>query len=97
MDMIREKIRDIFRWTNPDITCWEMIEKQTEALVELFNRKVYILMADGDGTTRSRPEPFGVAVNSKEEAERFVKEGNVGWNQTYSEIKVFDNFESGVK
>ena len=42
---------------------------------------VYVLLADGDGSMHSSDTSFGVAVTSKEEAERFVNEG---WSWLYT-------------
>jgi hypothetical protein len=50
----------------------------------------YELLADGDGTTRSRDTPFGVAVRTKEEADRFVREGRVGYSNSYRKVVVYD-------
>lgn len=61
------------------------------------SREVYVLLADGDGTMRSIDEPFGVAVNSKEEAERYVKAGGVGYTHSYSKLTVFENHEDAIK
>jgi hypothetical protein len=60
-------------------------------------REVFVLMADDDGTIWSRPEPFGVAVTTESEAQRFVKEGRVGYSQCYFKIKVFDNMEEAIE
>lgn len=58
--------------------------------------KVYILLCDGDGTMRSIDEPFGVAVKSKEEAEKFL-EVNYGYTRSYQEVKIYDNFNEYLK
>ena len=58
---------------------------------------VYVLLADGDGTMRSSDTPFGVAVASKEEAERFLKEGKVGYTHSYAKVRIFEKFEEGIK
>lgn len=57
---------------------------------------LYLLLADGDGTTRSKDMPFGVVVTTKEEAERYVKEGGVGYSHAYEELKVFDNKDNAL-
>lgn len=59
-------------------------------------KSVYILMSDGDGTMRSRDTPFGIAVSSKEEAERFVEEGGHGYTHSYEKIEIFDNKDDGI-
>ena len=58
--------------------------------------KVYVLMADGDGSMRSRDEPFGVGVTTKEEAERFVQEGGVGYTHSYRKIEIFENKDDAI-
>jgi hypothetical protein len=60
-------------------------------------KEVFVLLSDGDGTMRSRDEPFGVAVTSEEEAQRFVKEGNFGYGQSYQKLVVFDNKDEAIK
>ncbi len=57
---------------------------------------VYILLSDGDGTLRSIPEPFGVAVRTEEEAKRFVKEDKVGYSQGYEKVRIFDSAKEGI-
>lgn len=59
-------------------------------------QKVYILKTDGDGTTFSIDKPFGVVVTSKEEAERFVKEGKFGYTHSFEEAVVFDNKDDAL-
>jgi uncharacterized protein YerC len=58
---------------------------------------IYVLLADGDGTMRSIDEPFGVAVNTLEEAKRFKETGHVGYTHSYTRVRVFKNFEDGIK
>ena len=58
---------------------------------------VYVLLSDGDGTMRSSDTPFGVAVTTEAEAERFVKEGKVGYTHSYAKVRVFDNKDDGIK
>lgn len=60
-------------------------------------KKVYILLADGDGTMRSIDTPFGVAVTSREEAERFVKEGGFGYSHSYESVTIFDNKDDAIR
>ena len=57
---------------------------------------VYVLLADGDGTMHSGDTPFGVAVTSKEEADRFVAEGGVGYTHSYKTLKDFANKDDGI-
>jgi hypothetical protein len=58
---------------------------------------VYVLLSDGDGTMRSSDTPFSVAVTTETEAERFVKEGKVGYTHSYAKVRVFDNKDDGIK
>jgi len=60
--------------------------------------EVFVLLADGDGTTRSRPTPFGVAVRSEEEAKafKFNEESNVGYSHDYEKVTLFDKTKEGV-
>lgn len=57
---------------------------------------VHVLLADSDGTMRSRDEPFGVAVTSEEEAKRFVADGKVGYRHSYTKVRVFDNKDAAL-
>lgn len=50
---------------------------------------VYVLLADGDGTMHSRDTQFGVAVTTEKEAKKFVKEGKVGYTNSYAKVRVF--------
>lgn len=59
-------------------------------------KSVYVLMSDGDGTTRSRDEPFGVAVNTESEAKRFVEDGGIGHTDSYQKLTVFDNKDEAI-
>jgi hypothetical protein len=56
-------------------------------------KEVFVLLADGDGTTRSIDEPWGAAVMTKEEAERYVRESNIGYSRSYTRVGVFRTFE----
>jgi len=60
-------------------------------------QEVYVLLADGDGTMRSSNEPFGVAVTTKEEAKRFIKDGGVGYTHSYSKLTIFENKDEAIK
>lgn len=60
-------------------------------------KEVYVLLADSDGTMRSYDEPFGVAVTTEEEAKRYVKEGGIGYSQSYQKLIVFDNKDEVIK
>ena len=59
--------------------------------------EIYVLLADGDGTMRSSCEPFGVAVTTKEEAERYLKDGGVGFYHSYTKVKIFKDKDEGLK
>ncbi len=59
-------------------------------------KEVYVLLADGDGTMRSVDEPFGVAVTTKEEAERFVLEGGVGYSHSFCKLAIFDDKDDAI-
>ena len=63
---------------------------------ECENTEVYMLMADLSGTTFSSDEPLGVAVQSKDEAEKFVKEGGVGFTHSYKKLKVFKEKDTAL-
>jgi hypothetical protein len=58
---------------------------------------VYLLRADEDGTMRSIDKSLGVAVTSFKEAERFVKEGGIGYTHSFEMIKIFDNKDEALK
>ena len=58
---------------------------------------VYVLLCDGDGTMHSSDTPFGVAVTAEAEAERYVKEGHVGYTHSYAKLRVFNNKDDGIK
>lgn len=58
--------------------------------------KVYVLLADTDGTMRSQDEPFGVAVTSENEAKKFVSDCNFGYTRSYKELIVFDDYKKSV-
>ncbi len=60
-------------------------------------QKVYVLLADGDGTLHSDCTPFGVAVATEEEAKRFVAEGKVGYRHHYQELVVFENKDDAIR
>ncbi len=59
--------------------------------------EIYLLLADGDGTMRSINTPFGVAVSSLEEAQRFVLEGGVGYTHSFQKLTVFDNKDIAIE
>jgi hypothetical protein len=59
--------------------------------------EVFVLLADGDGTTSSSDSPFGVAVTTEEEAQRFVREGGVGYSHSYVKVRVFADKDAGLR
>lgn len=77
---------------------FNLIKKHLSKSVSNSTYKViYVLLADGDGTLRSKNEPFGVAVETKEEAELFVKEYNFGYTQSYQEFKIFKTTKDAIE
>lgn len=60
---------------------------------------IYILLADGDGdgTMRSQDTPFGVAVDSEEEALKYVAEGGVGFTHSFVKVEVFSGKNEALK
>lgn len=60
-------------------------------------RDIFLLLADGDGTTHSSDFEFGVAVTSESEAERFVSEGGVGYTHSYVKIRIFENKDEAIR
>ena len=59
--------------------------------------EIFILMADSDGTLRSSDSPIGVAVKTLEEAERFVREGKVGYSHSYVKVRIFDDKDEALR
>lgn len=60
-------------------------------------KEVWVLLADGDGTTFSRDKPFGVAVSSPEEAKRYVEEGGVGYTHSLEKVVIFDDKDDAIR
>lgn len=60
-------------------------------------KEVYVLLADGDGTMRSQDEPFGVAVSSKAEADKYVRDGGVGYTHSYQKLVIFDDKDEAIR
>jgi len=60
---------------------------------------VYVLKSDGDGTLHSVPSSFGVAVDTVEEAKRFVEEAEkAGWCfPCYAKVRIFSDKDEGIK
>jgi len=52
---------------------------------------VYVLMTDADGTMRSSDYPIGFAVTTKEEADRYILEGGMGYTHSYITVKVIED------
>lgn len=61
-----------------------------------MEKEIFVLLSDGDGTTRSIDEPFGVAIETKEEAEKFVAESKCGYSRSYTKVKVFSDWKSAI-
>lgn len=59
--------------------------------------KTFYVLLFGEGGILPRDEPFGVAVTTEEEAERYVAEGGVGYSHSYGEISVFDTKDAAIK
>ena len=59
--------------------------------------EIFVLLSDSDGTMRSSDEPIGIAVTTKEEAERYVAEAGVGYTHSYKRVTLFDNKDEGLK
>lgn len=59
--------------------------------------EIFILMADSDGTMRSSDSPIGVAVTTQEEAQRFVREGKVGYTHSYMKVIVFADKDAALR
>lgn len=62
-----------------------------------MKKKIYILLANSDGTMRSTDEPFGAAVTTEKEAKAFAKKGNVGYTKSYQEVTVYDTWKEAVE
>lgn len=60
------------------------------------NEYVYILLVDADGTMRSQDRPFGVAVTSEAEAQRYVDEGGLGYSHSYEKVRIFQNKDAAI-
>ena len=60
-------------------------------------KKVYLLLCDLDGTMRSEDRMFGACVTSKEEADKFVKECNIGYSRSYETTIVFDTMREAIE
>lgn len=71
-------------------------EKYMTSENNMIKNEVFILLADVDGTLRSRDTPIGVAVNSEEEAKRFVSEGKIGYTHSYMKITIFSDLDDAL-
>ena len=56
-------------------------------------KEVFVLLADGDGTMRSKDEPWGAAVTTEEEAKRYTEKGNIGFTHSYTKVKIFETYD----
>ena len=59
--------------------------------------EVFVLLSDGDRTMRSVPEPFGVAVTSEAEAQRFVAESGDPANYSYQRLRLFEDYDDACR
>lgn len=59
--------------------------------------EVFVLLADSDGTMHSKDEPWGVAVTSEEEAQRYVRESKMGYSRSYTRAGVFRTYEEALR
>ena len=57
---------------------------------------VYLLMEDSDGTLGSIPEPWGAAVETEDEAKRYIALGGTGYPRWYQRIKIYQTFEEAM-
>jgi hypothetical protein len=58
---------------------------------------VYVLKCDTDGTMRSIPEPFGVALTKEEDAKRFATDfKNYGYKQSYEKLTIYKSLENAL-
>lgn len=62
----------------------------------LRSREIFVLLADADGTTRSIDRPFGVAVSTKAEADRYIEEGGVGYSHSFTRVKVYPDKDEAL-
>lgn len=59
--------------------------------------KAYLLLVDFDGTLNSNgPVSMGVCVQTKEEAERFVLNGLIGYERCYEELTIYPTFDDAL-
>ena len=59
-------------------------------------QKVYVLLLDIDENFSSRPEPIGIAVTSKEEAEQWVKDARHQFSRSYCSLEVYDRIPENI-
>lgn len=50
--------------------------------------KVYIVLADTDGTIHSQEYPTGKGFKSRKEAEKYIKNNNIEYSTSIMEIEV---------
>lgn len=55
-------------------------------------------MSDGDGTMHSIPTPLGIAVDTEEEAKRFVEDATKmkWWSPCYQKISIFKDKDEAL-
>ena len=73
-----------------------VISLYAAAKVNLKPSIVYLLLADEDGTTRSKDYPIGIAVTSEEAARQYVKSGGIGYTHSYIKVRVFETAKEGL-
>ena len=66
-------------------------------MTECHPDELFVLLSDGDGTMRSSDTPFGVAVTTEKEAERYVEEGGVGYTHSYTKVCVFKDKDDALR
>lgn len=59
--------------------------------------EIFVLKKDEEGTTRSRPQSFGVAVDTEKEAKEFEENITVGFDRSYEKIEVFKSVNEALK
>ena len=60
-------------------------------------KEIYVLLADGDGTMRSIDEPWGAAVKTEKEANKYVNEANVGHTHSYIKVAIFKTYKEAIE
>ncbi len=74
-----------------------LVRAMREAIATTRPTEVFVLLEDGDRTTRSVPEPFGVAVTTEAEAKRYVEEGRDPSVYAYQRLRVYTDYDDAVR